>query len=372
MTRMLPRLAATLLAFGLLAGACGDDADTADPAPDDTTAPDDGTPDDSAPDDTTASDDGSAEGDGAGPVDSLTLGYSAWPGWFPLAVTEQAGIFEDVELDVDLVFFADYLASIDAMAVGELDGVTQTLNDTMASVAFGDEQVIVVVNDNSTGNDKIICDGSIDSIEDLAGKTIAAEAGVVDHFLLVQGLESVGLTEADIDFRGVLTDVAAASFAAGEFDCVGVFAPFWLTALEREGSKELFSSADFPGLIPDHIVVTRELVDENPAAVQKLVDAWYLTLDYIDANPDESIAIMAEVAETTIEEYESFADGTTLFTAEEALAAFEDGDDTSSLRYTAELINPFLVESEFTEEEAPLDGLFDSSFTADWLARQGE
>ena len=374
MTRMLPRLAATLLALGLLAGACGDDGDSADPAPD-ATAPDDSTPDDSAVDDTVPDDsvpDDTGTDDPAGTVDSLTLGYSAWPGWFPLAVTEQAGIFEEVGLDVDLVFFADYLASIDAMAVGELDGVTQTLNDTMASVAFGDEQVIVVVNDNSTGNDKIICDGSIESIEDLAGKTVAAEAGVVDHFLLVQGLESVGLTEADIDFRGVLTDVAAAGFAAGEFDCVGVFAPFWLTALEREGSKELFSSADFPGLIPDHIVVSRELVDENPAAVQKLVDAWYLTLDYIDANPDESIAIMAEVAATTIEEYESFADGTTLFTAEEALAAFEAGDDTSSLLYTAELINPFLVESEFTEEEAPLDGLFDSSFTADWLARQGE
>ncbi|MEM8905225.1 MAG: ABC transporter substrate-binding protein [Actinomycetota bacterium] len=208
-------------------------------------------------------------------------------------------------------------------------------------------------------------------IEDLAGRTIAAEAGVVDHFLLVQGLESVGLTEDDIDFRGVLTDVAAASFAAGEFDCVGVFAPFWLTALERPGSFELFSSADFPGLIPDHIVVSRELVDENPRAVQKLVDAWYLTLDYLEANPDESTGIMAEIAETTVEEYESFADGTTLFTAEQALAAFEEGDDTTSLIFTAELINPFLVESGFTEAEAPLDGLFDSSFTADWIERQG-
>ena len=85
---------------------------------------------------------------------------------------------------------------------------------------------------------------------------MAAEAGVVDHFLLVQGLEEAGLTEDDIDFRGVPTDAAAAGFAAGEFDCVGVFAPFWLTALERPGSHELFSSADFPGTIPDHIVVS--------------------------------------------------------------------------------------------------------------------
>jgi NitT/TauT family transport system substrate-binding protein len=321
-------------------------------------------------------DDGGSTGDDASAtssesVDSIKVGYSAWPGWFPLAVTEQTGIFEDVGLDVELIFFADYIASIDAMAAGELDFVTQTLNDTMASVAFGSEQVVVVVNDNSTGNDKIICDGSITSIEDMEGKTIAAEAGVVDHFLLVQGLESVGLTEEDIDFRGVLTDVAAASFAAGEFDCVGVFAPFWLTALEREGSVEVFSSADFPGLIPDHIVASRAIVDGNPDAVQKLVDAWYLTIDYMEENPDESLEIMAGVAETSVEEYEEFAEGTTLFSAEDAAAAFAEGDTTESLIYTANLINPFLVESGFTETEASLDGLFDGSFTEDWLSRNG-
>ena len=66
---------------------------------------------------------------------------------------------------------------------------------------------------------------------------------MVDHFLLLQGLDSVGLTEDDIDFRGVLTDAAAAGFAAGEFDCVGVFAPFTLTALERAGLARACSTA---------------------------------------------------------------------------------------------------------------------------------
>jgi NitT/TauT family transport system substrate-binding protein len=354
------RFLCLLFATCLIAASCGSGSDDSASEPESPEAESDG----SADSDAEASDD-------SGSSDPIKIGYSAWPGWFPLAVTEQAGIFDEVGLNVDLIFFADYLASIDAMAVGELDFVTQTLNDTMASVAFGDEQVIVVVNDNSTGNDKIICDESITSIEEMEGKTIAAEAGVVDHFLLVQGLESVGLTEDDIDFRGVLTDAAAASFAAGEFDCVGVFAPFWLTALERPGSAEVFSSADFPGLIPDHIVATRELVDGDPETVQKLVDAWYLTLDYIEANPDESLEIMAGVAETSIEEYNLFAEGTTLFSAEDAAAAFQDGDDTSSLIYTAGLINPFLVESGFTDSEASLDGLFDGSFTEDYLARNG-
>ncbi|MEA3019097.1 MAG: NitT/TauT family transport system substrate-binding protein [Actinomycetota bacterium] len=304
-------------------------------------------------------------------ADKITLGYSAWPGWFPLAVADQQGIFKAAGLDVTLKYFADYIASIEAFASGKLDGNAQTLNDTMASVAGGSDQVIVIVGDNSTGNDKIICDKSITSIKDLKGKTIAAEAGVVDHFLLVQGLQKAGLTEKDIDFRGVATDAAASSFASGQFDCVGVFAPFWLTALKRPGSHELFTSKDFPGTIPDHIVVSRKLVDEHPKTVQKLVDAWYKTLAWIKANPDAATTIMAKAAETSVADYQQLAEGTTLFSAKQASDAFKDGSDTTSLVYTAKLINPFLVKSGFTQKEASLQGLFDASFTNDWLKRNG-
>lgn len=354
------RLSAVVAALMLVLAACGDDGTS-------TPAASDGSRSAAGASDASASRSGAAGLSG----EELVLGYSAWPGWFPLAVADQAGIFEEHGLDVELRFFADYLGSLDAMAGGQLDGNTQTLNDTMFAVAAGDRQVIVVNNDNSTGNDAVICDQSITSIEALAGKTIAAEQGVVDHFLLLQGLDSVGLGESDIDFRGVLTDAAAAGFANGEFDCVGVFAPFTLAALERPGSKVLFSSADFPGTISDHIVVTPELIEERPGDVQALVDAWYATLDYIEDNPEESLAILAAAADLSPEEYQSFADGTTIFSAEEAFAAFEDGDDTTSLRFTARLINPFLVAAGLTQQEAPIDGLFDASFTEDFVEREG-
>lgn len=348
------RLIAVAAAFGLATAACGSSGDgtSAD------TAASGGTG--AATSEATGS--SSAEGTASG--ESITIGYSAWPGWFPLAVAEKEGLFEQAGVNVELQFFADYLGSLDAMAAGRLDGNTQTLNDTMFAVAAGDEQVIVVTNDNSAGNDAIICDASVgDTIEDLKGKTIAAEPGVVDHFLLLQGLASVGLTEADVDFRGVTTDAAAAAFAGGEFDCVGVFAPFTVQALERPGSKVVFSSADFPGTISDHIVVTPELIEERPEDVQKLVDAWYLTLDWIEANPDEALATLAEVAELSPEEYQSLADGTKIFDASEALTTFTDTSGPTSLQRVAKLINPFLVESGLTEKEAPLEGLFDGSFT---------
>jgi len=316
-------------------------------------------------------------GSGSEPAESssgepITLGYSAWPGWFPWAVTEEAGIFDEVGLEVDLTFFADYLTSLEAMATGEIDANSQTLNDTLVSVSAGSDQRIVITNDNSAGNDAIIVDESITSIADLEGKTVAAELGVVDHFLLLQGLAEEGLTEADVDFRGVLTDAAATGFANGEFDAVGVFAPFTLTALERPGSHVLFDSSDFPGTIPDHLVVTPEMVEDRPEDVQKLVDAWYATLDYMEENPEEAREIMAGVAEISPEEYESLEAGTKLFSAEEALAAFEGEEAPEGLAPMAEQISEFLVTAGLAEEAPPLDDLLDPSFTQDYIDRNGD
>jgi NitT/TauT family transport system substrate-binding protein len=315
---------------------------------------------------------GSAGTSVAASGETLTIGYSAWPGWFPLAVAEQKGLFEKAGLKVELKYFVDYTASIDALVAGQVDINAQTLNDTISSVASGAKEKIVVVNDNSTGNDEVICDSSVASVADIKGKTVAAEAGVVDHFLLLQGLGKAGMTEQDIDFQGVKTDAAAAAFAGGQFDCVAVFAPFTTQALTRPGSKVLFSSKDFPGVIPDHLVAT-DVAAQRADDMAKLVSAWYATLDYIKANPDESIKIMADKAQVSVEEYRDFDKGTTIFTAGQALNAFADRPgDSSSLPEMARRTNVFLAQSGLAKEPANLDGLFVADYTKAYVEKSGK
>jgi NitT/TauT family transport system substrate-binding protein len=309
-----------------------------------------------------AATDDEAGGEASASGDPITIGYSAWPGWFPWRVAEEQGFFEEAGVEVELVWFDDYVASLTALSAGQLDGNSQTLNDTLIGVSAGDEQVVVLVNDNSAGNDAIIVDESINSIEDLAGRSVAAEPGVVDHFLLLQGLDSVGLTEDDIDFSGLPNADAAAAFSTGEFDAVGVYAPSTLQALERPGSKVLFDSADFPGTIPDFLVLDRAVVEERPDDVQSIVDAWYLTLDWISENQDEADAIMAEQAGVSAEEYASFADGTRLFSDEEALEAFT-GDGETDLPAMSPEVADFVLATGLVEEEPSLEGLYDPSFT---------
>ncbi len=349
-----PALAGALLLVAGLA-ACGDDSGGGS-----TVASGDSTVATSGATDTTAV---AAAGDM-----SLTIGYSAWPGWFPLAVAEEKGFFTEAGLDVKLTYFTDYTASLDALVADKLDVNAQTLSDTIFAVASGADQRIVITGDNSTGNDAVICDKSITSIEAMKGKTVAAEAGVVDHFLLLQGLATKSMTEADISFKGVKTDAAAAGFASGQFDCVAVFAPFTTQALERAGSHVVFSSKDFPGIIPDHLVATAAVADGKPQAMAALVKAWYATLDYIAKNSADATAIMAAKAELTPEEYAQFAEGTTLFDAPTALKAFADrAGDPTSLPEMARRINPFLVSSGLADKEADLSKMLESKYTEDFV-----
>lgn len=301
----------------------------------------------------------------------LVIGYSAWPGWFPLAVAESEGVFKKAGLNVELKYFVDYTASLDALVAGQVDVNAQTLNDTLFAVASGSKQKIVVVNDNSTGNDQVICDAKVTSVADLKGKTIAAEAGVVDHFLLLQGLAKAGLAEADVSFKGVKTDAAAAAFEGGQFDCVAVFAPFTVQALKRPGSKAVFTSKDFPGVIPDHLVATDKAAARTDD-MRKLVDAWYSTLDLLKAQPDKARDIMAAKAGLSAAEYKDLEGGTTLFSAQDAVKAFEDrpGDPTS-LPEMARRINPFLVSSGLAKKPANLEGLFVPELTKAYAASKG-
>lgn len=192
-----------------------------------------------------------ASSSGGGRTTIASLGFSAWPGWIPWQVAQERNIFEANKASVDLKWFDGYLESISALTAQQITANSQTLNDTVSSVSGGADQVVVLVNDNSTGNDKIIVREGINSIADLKGKKIAAESGTVDHFLLLLGLEKAGLSPQDIQFVPLETGQAAAAFVGGKVDGVGVFAPFTNQALKRPGSKELFSSKDFPGAIPD-------------------------------------------------------------------------------------------------------------------------
>ncbi len=299
----------------------------------------------------------------------VRLGFSAWPGWLPWQVSQDQKIFNANKVSVDLKWFDGYLDSISALNAERIDANSQTLGDTIASISGGADQVVVLTNDNSTGNDKIIVSKNIKSVADLKGKKIAAEEGTVDHFLLLQGLKKAGLTAKDIKFVPLETGKAAAAFAAGQVDGVAVFAPFTTQALKQVGSRELFSSKDFPGSISDHLVFSRKFINERPDKVQAVVDSWFATLDYIKTNPDAANKILVKRAGVSDSEYKEYEKGTRIFTIAENLKAFQAGNDMTSLPYAATKMSAFLSEVGLAKTKPDLTKIFDDRFVKAYAAK---
>jgi NitT/TauT family transport system substrate-binding protein len=302
----------------------------------------------------------------------LRLGFSAWPGWFPWQVAQDKDIFKNSKIGVNLQWFDSYVDSITALNTGNLDANSQTLVDTVSSMATGKDLVVVLTNDNSTGNDQLITSNKIKSAKDLKGKKVAAEEGTVDHFLLILALKRVGMTIKDIQFVPLETSKAAEAFATGKVDAAAVYAPFTTTALKRPGSTALFTSRDFRGAISDHLVFTRKFVTEHPEKVQAAVDSWFATLNHIDSNKnnkDDANLIMAKRAGVSIPEYNEYLEGTRIFSVEDNIETFKTGKDKSYLPTAAVEASKFLFENGFTKTKVDTSKMFDDRFVKAYLAK---
>ncbi|GAA3203572.1 ABC transporter substrate-binding protein [Actinocorallia longicatena] len=305
---------------------------------------------------------GPLPGQGESEGKPVKLGFSAWPGWFPWQVAQEKGFFKRNGLDVDLRWYDNYTDSLTALTNGDIDANSQTLNDTLSSVTDGARETIVLVNDNSTGNDQIIARPGINKIADLKGKKVAAEEGTVDHYLLMLALRKAGLGPKDVQFQPMATDAAADALNQGKVDAVGVFAPFTTTALQLEGSKAIATSKDFPGAIPDHLVVTGAFLNKRPDDVQSLVKTWFDTVDWIEANRQEANRIMAKRAGVSESEYSSYEAGTTIFSLEQNVQAFRTGTNAVSLPFQARSLSQFLFDNRLAPMKPALNGLFEPRF----------
>ena len=299
---------------------------------------------------------------------TITLGYSNWPGWWLWEIAKSEKMFAQNNIKVELRWFDNYSESINALAGGYIDANCQTLNDTIAKVnqaIYG--EVAVLVNDNSAGNDKIIVSKEIKNINDLKGKKIGLEQGVVDDFLLTLALEKSRINRNDLEIFNLETGVAAAIFAQGKLDAVGAFPPYWLQALTREGAHELISSADFPGAIVDLLVVSQKLIDENPEIVQGLVNTWFDVLKFVEQNPQIANQIIIDKVEISLEQLKLFQSGIKLFSLQDNLSAFTKGNDLKHLNFAAQKIQKF-YESEQDAKQSDLTKLFDDRFISSYAS----
>ncbi len=296
----------------------------------------------------------------------LRIAYSDWPGWVAWDIAKEKGFFKKHGVEVELLWF-EYVASMDAFAAGKADAVCVANGDSMVLNATGARNIMILVNDYSNGNDKVVARAGISSVKELKGKKIGVEIGFLSHALLLKALQDNGMTEKDVELVNMPTHQAAQVLASGDVDAIVAWQPHSGMALKAsEGSTAIYTSADSPGIIYDALAVAPGSILKRKDDWQKVVDAWYDVIAYLadPANQEEALKILSARVGLTPEEYKPFLDGTRMLTRAEAMKVLEVKPGYDSIYGSSAIVDDFFVKNKVYDKNVKVKRCIDPSFTA--------
>ena len=293
----------------------------------------------------------------------LRVAYSDWPGWTAFEVGIQKGWFEEAGIAVEFSWF-DYLPSMEAFSAGKVDAVMVTNGDALVTGASGAKSKMILVTDYSNGNDKVIAKPGIKSLAQLKGKKIGLELTLVEHLLLLQGLQKNGMKQEDLELVNFKTPETPQALSSGQVDAVAAWYPTSSQALSSvPGAKAIWTSADVPGLIYDTVAVSPQSLATRKEDWAKFVKVWYRIADFVrdPKTQPEAVAIMAAKVGVKPKEYAAAMPGTYFLSLDEAKKRFQKGDGLDSLYGSTKVADDFNVANKVYPQAQPVDDYIDAS-----------
>ncbi len=298
-------------------------------------------------------------------AEPLRIGYSDWPGWVAWQVAIDKGWFKQAGIEATFEWF-DYSASMDAFSAGKLDAVTCTNGDALVMAGNGAKNVMIMLTDYSNGNDLIVGKPGVGSLKDLKGKKVGLEVGLVEHLLLIDGLQKAGMKETDVTLVNAKTNETPQILASGDVAAIGAWQPIAGQAMRgAAGARPLYTSADQPGLIYDVVAVTPSSLATRRADWIKLVGLWDKVVAYIQdpkTQPD-AVAIMSAKVGIEPAVFTRFLKGTKLLTLAEGRPVMKDADGFGSLYGSSRHADAFNVKYDVYKTPQDVKASIDPALT---------
>ncbi len=279
------------------------------------------------------------------------------PGCFVARIAEKEGFYEKELGDNVEVEIIDYpgggpaitesfsAGEVDFGFLGDLPVITNKANGSdikIVGYSFSKEETDLLVTLEGSG---------ITSLEDLKGKKIGVAIGTTAHSMILKQLDSVGLTENDVELVNLSFADCVTSLVSGDIDAASSFTTFVLPANKDGANIVTVSDATGLGISNTVIAASGSFTDAHPKETAQLLKAFDDAVQWIAENKDESISFIAEYAEqdpeiTTID-WEKWKQHIQL--TEEDIDAVEG-------------VLEFAEKQELIENEVSLDELIDTSY----------
>jgi len=289
----------------------------------------------------------------------IKIAINEWPGYAHAFIAQEKGFFEKNGVSVELIFDRDYTTSQQRYIDGEVNGVFEVLPDTMFRNTQGLPSKVVYLMDYSETGDVIV--GSVNSIEELKGKTIGVEGiNTFSHIFALKTIESYGMTEGDVLFEIVLAQDVVKRIDDGTIQAGHTWEPTKSEAIEK-GYNVLANAGDFPYLVTDVLVFDQNIINERPDDIQKIVQSMFEAQEYQKSNPDESVRIMAEAENVSPESMLLGLEAVFMTDLDENIKVMNPGNDPT-LQNAIDIIAEFYLERGQISYKPTFDELIESKF----------
>ena len=228
---------------------------------------------------------------------SYTVGIVEWEPWATAYVAAEKGFWKSEGIDVAVKQFDDYMGgSVKAFKFGKIDFGIMMLGNAVDLIRKAPRYTIIYEHDWSHGGDLFILSGKLNSIEDLKGKRVGAYSTAAPiGFFLDKVLQNAHLKIRDVELIEVSnTSKLNKAFRNNVVSAIVSYDPEASKVVDDGAGKLMFTSADFPGVIPEGIVVQNRILRDNPGDVQKFLRGWLRAVKWQSdpANRAEYFAIL--------------------------------------------------------------------------------
>lgn len=281
----------------------------------------------------------------------VKVGITQWTGCYAWYALDKLDIYDKYDVDVEVVMFPNFSDGVNALASGDIDTYLTSTTSALNTFANGNDIQIILVEDYSLGADAAVVKPEIQSIEDLKGKTVAAELGTGNYILMQEYLAQHGLTEKDYNYVNMSAGDAGNAFISGNVDCAMLWDPY-VTESINAGGHILFTSADEEGIISLTVVANKKSIDEKETELKNVLNAWFDGVDRINSGDTEFISAMADSAGVSYEEFAPMVDTVKFLSRDENIKAFEPETDEygyTNLRHCTRVHGDFLVDLGYIE-----------------------
>ena len=287
----------------------------------------------------------------------LKVGYSLWPGWYPLIIAQEKDFFTKHNVEVELVFYSTYAAALPDFGSGKVDGTGLVVGDVLPLIKNNNGKIILVT-DNSDGADVIMAGPEVTSPADLRGKRIGVGLGTFGEVLARQMLTANNISLGDVSIVPVGPEDVPGQLGA-DIEAGHTYEPFSSEARQK-GYHPIFSSTETPGLIADVLVFRTETLNKRPEDVRAFIAAWFEALGWWQNNLKEGNALIAAATNQNPEDISTA--GLKLFNQADNLATFQQGTDTRSIYFTTQEYMNFYQNTGVLTKLPDLNLLLDASY----------